>query len=55
MSFTFNAKPIIISQLGNKQQNNHLVIAETVRHSSTYIILYLLKVCVYNWDDTQQP
>ena len=26
----------------NKHQNNPLVSAETIRHSSTYIILYLL-------------
>ena len=26
----------------NKHQNNPLVSAETIRHSSTYIILYLM-------------
>ena len=26
---------------GNKHQNNPLVSAETIRHSNTYIILYL--------------
>ena len=31
----------------SKHQNNALVSAETVRHSSTYIILYLLKRCVF--------
>ena len=30
------------SQIGKKHQNNTLVGAETVRHSSTYIILYIL-------------
>ena len=34
----------LLRNSGNKHQNNPLVSAETVRHSSTYIILYLLLV-----------
>ena len=33
--------PSLLRNSGNKHQNNPLVSAETVRHSSTYIILYL--------------
>ena len=33
--------PPVASQLGNKHQNNPPVSAETVCHSSTYIILYI--------------
>ena len=33
---------LVASQLGKKHQNDPLVSAETVRHSSTYIILYIL-------------
>ena len=33
---------LVSSQLGNKQQNNPLVSAETVRHESAYIGFYLL-------------
>ena len=33
--------PSLLHNLGNKHQNNPLVSAETVRHSSTYIILYI--------------
>ena len=32
--------PSLLRNSGNKHQNNPLVSAETVRHSSTYIILY---------------
>ena len=34
--------PSLLRNSGNKPQNNPLVSAETVRHSSTYIILYVL-------------
>ena len=34
--------PSLLRNSGNKHQNNPLVSAETVRHSSTYIILYVL-------------
>ena len=34
--------PLLLRNSGNKHQNNPLVSAETVRHSSTSIILYLL-------------
>ena len=34
--------PSLLRNSGNKHQNNLLVIAETVCHSSTYIILYVL-------------
>ena len=33
--------PSLLHNAGNKHQNNPLVSAETVRHSSTYIILYI--------------
>ena len=33
--------PSLLRNLGNKHQNNPLVSAETVRHSNTYIILYI--------------
>ena len=33
--------PSLLRNSGNNHQNNPLVSAETVRHSSTYIILYL--------------
>ena len=33
--------PSLLRNSGNKHQNSHLVSAETVRHSSTYIILYV--------------
>ena len=32
---------------GNKHQNNHLVSAETVHHSSTYIILYVVHISLH--------
>ena len=32
--------PLLLRNSGNKHKNNPLVSAETVRHSSTYIILY---------------
>ena len=35
--------PSLLRNSGNKHQNNPLVSAETVRHSSTYIILYILR------------
>ena len=34
--------PSMLRNSGNKHKNNPLVSAETVRHSSTYIILYFL-------------
>ena len=34
--------PSLLRNSGNKHKNNPLVSAETVRHSSTYIILYVL-------------
>ena len=37
--------PSLLRNSGNKHQNNRLVNAETVRHSSAYIILYLLTPC----------
>ena len=36
--------PSLLRNSGNKHQNNPLMIAETVRHSSTYIILYKLSL-----------
>ena len=33
--------PSLLRNSGNKHQNNLLVSAETVRHSCTYIILYV--------------
>ena len=33
--------PSLLCNSGNKHQNNLLVSAETIRHSSTYIILYI--------------
>ena len=45
--------PKLRSNEGNKHQNNTLVSAETVRHSSTYIILYICHhipfACFYLW------
>ena len=38
--------PLLLCNSGNKHQNYTLVSAETVRHSSTYIILYLSHHCV---------
>ena len=35
--------PSLLRNSGNKHQNNPLVSAETIRHSSTYIILYLFQ------------
>ena len=35
--------PSLLRDSGNKHQNNPLVSAKTVRHSSTYIILYFLE------------
>ena len=34
--------PSLLRNSGNKHQNNPLVSAETVRHSSAYIILYVI-------------
>ena len=34
--------PSLLLNSGNKHQNNPVVSAETVRHSSTYIILYIM-------------
>ena len=33
--------PSLLRNSGNKHQNNPLVSAKTIRHSSTYIILYI--------------
>ena len=33
--------PSLLHKSGNKHQNNPLVSVETVRHSSSYIILYI--------------
>ena len=38
----FCAHSSVILVFINKHQNNPLVSAETIRHSSTYIILYLI-------------
>ena len=35
--------PSLLRNSGNKHQNNPLVSAKTVRHASTYIILYILR------------
>ena len=35
--------PSLLCNSGNKQQSNPLVSAETIRHSSSYIILYLFQ------------
>ena len=43
----WNLFPSLLRNSGNKHQNNPLVSAETVRHSSTYIILYV--------NDVKQP
>ena len=36
--------PSLLRNSGNKHQNNYLVGAETIRHSSAYIIVYLLLI-----------
>ena len=38
--------PSLLRNSGNKHQNNPLVSAETVRNSSTYIILYDSYKCI---------
>ena len=38
--------PSLLRNAGNKHRNNPRVSAETVRHSSTYIIIYMLYVTV---------
>ena len=38
--------PLLLRNSGNKHQNNPLVSAETFRHSSTYIILYIFNELV---------
>ena len=43
--------PSLLCNLGIKHQSNPLVSTETVRHSSTYIILYIIHVFLY-WDST---
>ena len=40
--------PLLLRNSGNKHQNNPLVSAETLRHSSTYIILYMMLHGCYN-------
>ena len=42
--------PSLFHNLGNKHKNNSLVTAETVRHSSTYIILNVLNTSVIEND-----
>ena len=44
--------PSLLRNSGNKHQNNPLVSAETVRHSSTYIILY---EDMWNGDELYNP
>ena len=39
--------PSLLRNLGNKHKNNTLVSAETVRHSSTYIILYITQGVIH--------
>ena len=46
--------PSLLRNSGNKHQNNPIVSAETVRHSSTYIILYslfqrIISLLLNNW------
>ena len=41
--------PSLLRKSGNKHQNNHLVSAETIRHSSTYIILYIFHSRLSCW------
>ena len=44
--------PSLLRSSGNKRQNNTLVSADIVRHSSTYIILYvLLRLLFFDYDD----
>ena len=47
--------PSLLHNSGNKHQNNPLVSAETVRHESTYIILYVSfnLYISYIWPDTK--
>ena len=41
--------PSLLHNSGNEHQNNPLVSAETVRHSSTYIILYIFMLyCIFS-------
>ena len=41
--------PSLLRNSGNKHQNNPLVSAETIRHSSTYIILYILAMIILKY------
>ena len=41
--------PSLPRNLGNKHKNNPLMSAETVRHSSTYIIIYESHESTKNW------
>ena len=43
--------PSLLRNSGNKHQNNPLMSAQTVRHASTYIILYYNKM----WDELSIP
>ena len=51
--------PSLLRNSGNKHQNNPLVSTETIRHSSSYIILYLFYMEMeshkYNTCDTRNP
>ena len=40
--------PSLLRNSGNKHQHNSLVSAETVRHSSTYIILYVSQMTTWS-------
>ena len=47
--------PSLLRNSGNKHQNNPLVSAQTVRHASTYIILYVHQGTVHVWDNNSNP
>ena len=50
--------PSLLRNSGNKHKNNPLVSAETVRHSSTYIILYFCwsnGIIKNGWQDLKKP
>ena len=43
---------VFISRVANKHQNNPLVSTEKIRHSSTYIILYIFQIDpVAQWEN----
>ena len=47
--------PLLLRSSGNKHQNNPLMSAETVGHSNTYIILYLLQLLTGDTGNTLSP